>query len=214
MQRFTNSFVLLSSSHIPCTPVGFFSSLKVLWGKAFENYKFSNPGIPLTKYTFAAVFKSAWIDCVKKSTITNSFKESGICPFNPGVINHERLAPSLPMSSEASVSSKSSASNSLCQELEHVMRPETVKLYHTRYEEKYDIDDDELYSVWEKLHRMTISDKSDKPVVQPKKVECIPKKQQVVSAALTYPESKHIVAQTKGNQHHKCRSIYIERSIY
>ena len=83
--------------------VGFFSSLKVSWGKAFENYKFSNPGIPLTKYTFAAVFKSAWIDCVKKSTITNSFKESGICPFNPGVIHHERLAPSLPMSSEASV---------------------------------------------------------------------------------------------------------------
>ena len=86
---------------------GFFGSLKVSWGKAFDNYKFSNPGIPLTKYTFAAVFKSAWIDSVKKSTITNSFKESGICPFNPGVIHHERLAPSLPMSSEASVSSKS-----------------------------------------------------------------------------------------------------------
>ena len=142
---------------------------------------------------------------MKKSAITNSFKESGICPFNPGVIHHERLAPSLPMSSEASVSSKSSASNSLCQELERVMRPETVKLYHTRYEEKYDIDDDELYSVWEKLHRMTISDKSDKPVVQPKKVECVPKKQQVVSAALdeilTYPESK---CTSHTNKHKKC----------
>ena len=33
------------------------------WGKAFENYKFSNPGILLTKYTFVAVLKSAWIDC-------------------------------------------------------------------------------------------------------------------------------------------------------
>jgi len=82
------------------------------------------------------------------------------------------------------------------------MRPEAVKLYHTRYEEKYDIDDDELYSVWEKLHRMTISDKSDKPVFQPKKVECMPKKQQVVSAALdeilTYPESKHTSRTNKG----------------
>ena len=49
---------------------------------------------------------------------------------------------------------------------------------------------------------MTISDKSDKPVVQPKKVECVPKKQRVVSATLdeilTYPESKRTSRTNKG----------------
>ena len=46
-----------------------------------------------------------------------------------------------------------------------------------------------------------ISDKSDKPVVKPKKVECMPKKQVVIAAVdeiLTYPESKHTSRTNKG----------------
>ena len=46
-----------------------------------------------------------------------------------------------------------------------------------------------------------ISDKSDKPVVKPKKVECMPKKQVVLAAVdeiLTYSESKRTSCTNKG----------------
>ena len=67
--------------------VGFYGALKTSWGKACEKYKLANPGIPLTKYTFARVFKDAWVDCVKMSTFVNAFRQSGICPLNRHAIN-------------------------------------------------------------------------------------------------------------------------------
>jgi hypothetical protein len=69
-------------------------------GKACEKYKLANPGIPLTKYTFARVFKDAWADCVKMSTFVNAFRQSGICPLNRHAINEAKLLPSLPFSSK------------------------------------------------------------------------------------------------------------------
>ena len=58
--------------------VGFYGPLKTAWGKACEKYKVANPGIPLTKYTFAWVFKDAWMDGVKVTTLVNAFRHSGI----------------------------------------------------------------------------------------------------------------------------------------
>lgn len=196
--------------------VGFFGAFKASWGKAFESYKFENPGMPLTKYTFAPVFKKAWLDCVKASTIVNSFKESGLCPLNPNAISSERLAPSQPLSAAGSstatgtTSSKpSSTTTSLCQELEKLLKPETLRLYQTRAEEQYDVVDDELYSLWKSL-RVSTSDTD--PQATKKQVEAsapqaggsqvLPKKQQRVSPfldeVLTYPKPKSPPSKKKG----------------
>jgi hypothetical protein len=67
-------------------------------------------------------------------------------------------------------------------ELESLMKPETIKLYEERLDEGYDIDGDELYSIWSKMKQLSISDNA--PMI-------IPEKQQIVSPVmdevLNYP---------------------------
>ena len=72
-----------------------------------------NPGIPLTKYTFARDFKDVWVDCVKMSTFVSAFRQSGICPLNRHAIHETKLAPSLPFSSNAKSSYQKPNSSAL-----------------------------------------------------------------------------------------------------
>ena len=141
--------------------VGFYGALKTSWGKACEKYKLANPGIPLTKYTFASVFKDAWIDCVKISTFVNAFKQSGICPLNRHAINPTKLLPSLPFSDKASsaLPKVNPPQAEALSSIEKVMKPETLQVYNERYEESYDLDLDELYVVWSKLKQLSLTDK-------------------------------------------------------
>ena len=146
--------------------VGFFGALKRSWGKACDTYRLENPGVPLSKYTFASVFKHAWIDSVKMSTFVNAFRESGICPLNPQAISHIKLSPSLAYSSESSVTLPKvdhfKCNGSLHEQIEKMMKPETMELYQKRLEEGYDLENDELYVIWSQLKKMSISDQSAK----------------------------------------------------
>ena len=85
------------------------------------------------------------------------------------------------------------------------MRPETLQLYTTRYEEKYDIEIDELYVVWSKLKQLSLE---DKPTTEPKPSDkkdnplaLLPKKQQEVSSifkdVLTYPDPIKLPSEEK-----------------
>ena len=76
------------------------------------------------------------------------------------------------------------------------MKPETLQLYNTRYEESYDLDCDELYVVWSKLKQLSLTDKPTS-APKPKNNEqnpfaLLPEKQQKVSSVfeevLTYSE--------------------------
>ena len=64
--------------------------------------------------------------------------------------------------------------------LEVQMKPETLSCYRKRYEEKYDLDSDELYNIWSRLKTLSIS--SGDTEVSP--VQHLPLKQQYVSPAL------------------------------
>ena len=68
------------------------------------------------------------------------------------------------------------------------MKPETVKLYEKRFEEEYDVENDELYSIWSRKKKLTISDppanRQDKEVASGMEQEKIPRTQQKVSCAL------------------------------
>lgn len=120
------------------------------------------------------------------SLFVNAFRESGICPLNPCVIDESKLAPSMPHSSLEAVAPlpKLSIAGKKVTELENMMKPETVKLYEERFEEGYDVENDELYSIWSRMKKLTISDppanRQDKEVASGTEQERIPRAQHLV----------------------------------
>ena len=119
--------------------------------------------------TFAQVFREAWLSSTRMSTIVNGFREAGICPFKPEVILKSKLLPSLQFSSEKLTleAQKSTAAQSTqlnpVTVFESLIGEEKVKKFEERFEEKYDIESDELYSVWVKVKLLSIQD--DQPSV-------------------------------------------------
>ena len=149
--------------------VSFFKPLKSAWGKACNSYCATNPGFQVTKHKFAQVFHEVWLSSTRMSTIENGFRESGICPFKPEVVLKSKLPPSLQFSSEKSTleAQKSTAAQSTQRNpvtvFESLIGEEKVKKFEERFEEKYDIESDELYSVWVKMKSLSIQD--DQPSV-------------------------------------------------
>ena len=95
-------------------------------------------GSYVTKEVFSEVFRNAWVSSVKMSLFVNAFRESGICPLNPGAIVESKLAPSAPYSSVPlgiAPKPKLSSAAKKVTELESLMKPETLKLYEERLEE-------------------------------------------------------------------------------
>ena len=141
--------------------VGFFRSLKSAWGKECNSFRAKTFGSYVSKETFSEVFRDAWLATVKVSLFVNAFRESCICPLNPSSIDESKLAPSIPYSSRAIAPAPhlhvAPARKKIAQ-FESLMKAETVKLYEERFEEGYDIESDELYSIWSKMKKLTISD--------------------------------------------------------
>ena len=80
--------------------------------------------------------------------------------------------------------------------IENMLKPETLQLYNTRYEESYDIQDDELYVIWSKLKNLSIANEPkcvSNPSSEENQLALLPEKHQKVSSVLgevlTYPES-------------------------
>ena len=149
--------------------VSFFKPLKSAWGKACISYCATNPGFQVTKHEFAQVFHEAWLSSTRMSTIVNGFREAGICPFKPEVVLKSKLLPSLQFSSEKSTleAQKSTAAQSTqlnpVTVFESLIGEKKVKKFEERFEEKYDIESDELYSVWVKMKSLSVQD--DQPSV-------------------------------------------------
>ena len=150
------------SSHVTQPlDVGLFGALKCNWRKAVNNFQVTHLGLSVTNKTFAQVFKAAWTNTVKMSTIVNSFAKAGIYPVNRNAIGNGTLGPAKlyeSSSSESEMSSgKSSSDTSLpLKAMEAVMDPATVKKYNQRYTEGYDVSADELYLVWKQLKELHI----------------------------------------------------------
>lgn len=61
---------------------GCFSPLKVTWREVCHQFSASNPGRTVSRYDFCALFSKAWYKAFDMQNIINSFKVTGICPFN------------------------------------------------------------------------------------------------------------------------------------
>jgi len=141
------------SSHITQPlDVGFYGPLKASWRKAVAKYALDHVGYSVTKYTFAEVFKEAWIATVKMSTIVNASHHAGIWPVNPNVCKSKVAPATLYCASEkvgkdnSKVSDEQSKVHVGLQVLESALSGTTKKIFKSRYEEGYDVKDDELCS--------------------------------------------------------------------
>ena len=74
--------------------MGFYAPLKQAWKKAVANYAVDHIGKSVTKQTFARIFKEAWENTGKVSTIVNSFRSAGIHPVDFTAIRREKVIPS------------------------------------------------------------------------------------------------------------------------
>ena len=170
------------SSHITQPlDVGFYGPLKQAWKKAVANYAVDHIGKSVTKQTFARIFKEAWENTVKVSTIVNSFRAAGIYPVDFTAIRREKVIPStlyrveevaskqIPPIEVPPTGSKSKPNDAALEALEKAMGSETKEKFTVRYEEGYDLETDELYVVWSKLKALSIKDseKSDEESVEP-----------------------------------------------
>ena len=148
------------SSHITQPlDVGFYGPLKASWRKAVAKYALDNVGKSVTKYTFAEVFKEAWINTVKLSTIVNSFRCAGIWPVNANVCK-SKVAPATVYHADHEKGAGKSDGKLAAQVMESLSSA-TKKKFEIRYEEGYDVNDDELYNVWVKLKTLTLDDNQE-----------------------------------------------------
>ena len=163
------------SSHITQPlDVGFYGPLKTAWKKAVAKYTLNNIGKSVTKYTFARVFKEAWLNTVKLSTIVNSFRCAGIWPVNPNVceskvspaaIYHDSATRDEGAKNEGCGTTPSNPSTTTekpsklaMEAMEAALSSPTKRKFEEKYHEGCDVQDDELYTVWAKLKALTISE--------------------------------------------------------
>ena len=122
-------------------------------------YALDNVGKLVTKYTFAEVFKEAWINTVKLSTIVNSFRCAGIWPVNANVCK-SKVAPATVYHADYENGAGKSDGKLAAQVMESLSSA-TKEKFEIRYEEGYDVKDDELYNVWIKLKTLTLDDSQE-----------------------------------------------------
>ncbi len=72
-----------------CQPLdcSFFRSLKTHWQQSCHIFYQNNPGKQISKLNFCSVFKPAWHNAIKPSTIIGGFKTAGVFPFNRQAIS-------------------------------------------------------------------------------------------------------------------------------
>ena len=106
-----------------------FKPLKKNWSDVCHAYMQDNPGKVITKFTFSALFNTAWTKSMTISNICSGFRKCGIYPFNPGAVSCGNLP------------------SNTCESNQPDFSAEKIALFERRYEEEYDIADPE-YEKW------------------------------------------------------------------
>lgn len=132
---------------------GCFGPLKMFWREECQNYLHTNPGRVVTRYQFSKLFSKAWFRGMTMLNIVTGFRVTGIYPFN-----------------RSALKPKEPKKKSLVEDtgLKYIPMltprpprdgPTTPKftekefsLYQCRYEEGYDLVEDERYCVWKKMY--------------------------------------------------------------
>ena len=159
--------------------VGVFAPLKVQWSKVCHYFYQKNPGRVINNFNFSSLFSEAWCRAVTPVNIMSGFRRAGVYPLNPEAVaiteqpdhSHSEDSPSTqPMthdSPEASAESVPSpepvpsAGSSLastlhlsatCDAAGPSFTQEQIRHFETRYEEGFDIADDQDYINWLRIN--------------------------------------------------------------
>ena len=149
--------------------VGFFGPLKKNWSTVCHDFIQSSPGKVITKYNFSELFSKAWLKTCLPEIICSGFKKAGIIPFNPealmnrcpgsdGSVEVRRNVPHFTShnaddysSGDEAEKARSSADSSSA-ENELSFSNEKEELFRRRFDEGYDVYDDNEYILWLRSH--------------------------------------------------------------
>ena len=148
--------------------VSFFKPLKTFWSLACHSFLADHPNAVVTKLQFSGLFNEAWTKACKPSSVIAGFKKTGICPLDPNAI---KIIPAFgevshlqggngqqdPLKStsshqtdleNSSMDTLSSSNDCLSSQLSK----EQLELFERRYENGYDVYEEEDYVTWLQIH--------------------------------------------------------------
>ena len=134
-----------------------FRSLKQNWQHACHNFIQSNPSLAITKYQFSGLFKEAWGKTMNPATISSGFRKCGVYPFNPNAIDCS-VSVANPEASLQEVNK--SKSTDQARDRKSTIPSEKAALFQRRYEEGYDIHDDEYIKWLKENHPESVTDQA------------------------------------------------------
>ncbi len=141
-----------------------FSPLKSAWHQECHLFMSMNPGKVVNRYNFTELFANAWIRAMNLNNVIAGFKCTGICPFDrfaikiPGCESsadeEESLAEKtglkyVPLFSPAP---KPRAQVSFPTSLSKSFTEEECLRFKTRWENGYDLEHDQRYNDWVRIH--------------------------------------------------------------
>ena len=133
--------------------VGVFKSLKAAYYKACRKYISDHPGRVITTEVIASLLAVAWPLSVTPVNIMAGFKKCGVYPLNPGEVGDRQIAPSKAIYSVkgSGVASMSPPESTDTTDTQSSGVPELESTFQKRYEEGFDIYDEE-YLTWLRRH--------------------------------------------------------------
>lgn len=133
--------------------ISFFGPLKIHWREVCHAFLQSSPGKAVTKYNFVELFSKAWLKTCLPETICSGFRRAGIVPFCPDVLL-KRCPGSMEVDEDVCETSTSQHSSTEtldkvndCSSDNPTFSPEKEELYQRRFEEGYDLFDED-YERW------------------------------------------------------------------
>ena len=130
-----------------------FAPLKRHWSDVCHQFQHYHPGMVISKLNFSGLFAEAWLKALTPANIVAGFRKCGVYPFNRNAIPLPDDGHSGEV--EQSNPTNSSASGSSDDVEPHKPKSPTptftsrqLELFQTRFEEGYNIYDDQDYVVW------------------------------------------------------------------
>ena len=129
--------------------VGVFKSFKSNFNKVCGNYMKQNPGRVITADLLASMVGQAYPTAFTPVNVLSGFKKTGIYPFNPSSVDDRQLVPSNALSNTPNSSQEQPISEGEVQPM--LFSPEKEILFQKRFEEGYDVQDEE-YITWVRIN--------------------------------------------------------------
>ena len=147
------------------------SVFKQNWQNACHKFMQSNPGKVVTKYQFSPLLNEAWMATMTPANICSGFRKCGIYPFNPDAIDctisTENPAGNVQGGAGDEMNEDEGGECSHSAEDSGTFSAEKEQLFQMRYEEGYDLFDEEYLQWLNTYHPNAIPQDPEAPEAPP-----------------------------------------------